>query len=287
MHYEEFKTIVSPEGGMNLYRGCTHGCIYCDSRSVCYQIKHNFEDIAVKKDAGQILAAQLRHRKKKLMIATGAMSDPYNPMEKDLGLTRECLRVILEAGFGVTVLTKSALIIRDLDILTAINEKTRCVVQMTLTTFDDSLTKKIEPGVSTTYERFEVLKIIAEAGIDSVVWLCPILPFLNDTEENLLGVLEYCLEARVRGIMMFNFGLTMREGSRDYFYLSLDRLFPGLKEKYIKMFGDRYICNSPRAERLLDRFYAVTNKAGIINRTEDVFAYLKAFPEDTGQRKLF
>jgi DNA repair photolyase len=287
MHYEDFKTIISPQNGMNIYRGCTHGCIYCDSRSHCYQFTHDFEDIAVKRNSPQILEAQLCRRQKPAMISTGAMSDPYNPLEKELGVTRQCLEVIAKMGFGVTILTKSNLILRDLDLLTTIHEKARCVIQITLTTFDDQLTKLIEPNVSNTWERFEVLRQFKERGIPTTVWLCPILPFLNDTEENLKGILDYCLSADVKGIIIFNFGLTMREGSRDYFYKSLDRLFPGLKEKYIEMFGNKYICNSPHNIKLSKIFNEVTEKAGIINKFKDVFLYLSKFETKNKEKTLF
>jgi DNA repair photolyase len=287
MHYEDFKTIVSPQNGLNLYRGCTHGCIYCDSRSRCYQIQHDFEDIAVKREAPAILAGQLKKRRQPAMISTGAMSDPYNPLEKELGLTRQCLEVIRDRGFGVTVLTKSSLVLRDLDLLAEINSRTRCVVQMTLTSFDEELAGRIEPRVSSTRERFETLLKFKAAGVPAAVWFCPILPLLNDTEENVRGILDYCLEAGVKGIMLFNFGLTMREGSRDYLYRCLDRLFPGLKEQYIKMYGNRYECLSPRHRRLSQIFEDVTNKAGIINKTDEMFKYLRFFEVKNKERTLF
>ena len=181
MHYAEYKTILSPKNGMNLFRGCTHGCIYCDSRSVCYQMEHDFEDIEVKKNAVAILEKQLKHKRKPAMIGTGAMCDPYIHLEEELQITRQCLRLIEKYGFGLTILTKSARILRDIDILKAINAKTKCVVQITLTTYDENLCRIIEPNVSTTAERFAVLEAMRDAGIPTVVWLCQILPFINDT----------------------------------------------------------------------------------------------------------
>ena len=201
MHYAPYKTILSPQGWMNLYRWCTHGCIYCDSRSACYQMKHDFEDIEVKQDAPQIFEAQLRCRRAPCMIATGAMCDPYIHLEEELRITRQCLELIERYGFGLAIQTKSARILRDLSLLKAINAKTKCVVQMTLTTFDEDLCRAIEPDVSTTAERFHVLELMRDSGIPTVVWLSPILPFINDTEENLRGLLDYCVRARVRGIL--------------------------------------------------------------------------------------
>ena len=229
MHYVTAKSILSASNGMNLYRGCTHGCIYCDSRSRCYHMNHVFEDIEVKENALELLEDSLKRKRKKCMIGTGAMTDPYIPVEKELQYVRKSLLLAEKYGFGFTLITKSAQVLRDLDILKRINEKTKCVVQMTLTTYDETLCRKLEPNVSTTRERFEALKILQQEGIPTVVWLCPILPFINDTEENLVGILNYCAEAKVYGIVNFGMGMTLREGNREYFYRRLDRLFPGLK----------------------------------------------------------
>jgi DNA repair photolyase len=212
MHYADYKTILSPQNGMNLYRGCTHGCIYCDSRSVCYQMQHDFEDIEVKRNAPQILEDQLRRKRKPSMITTGSMCDPYIPLEEELRVTRNCLEVIERYGFRLSILTKSARILRDLDLLKSINDKAKCVVNITLTTYDETLCRILEPHVSTTAERFEVLKTVRDSGIPTVVWLCPVLPFINDTEENLRGILDDCVQARVRGILCFGMGVTLREG---------------------------------------------------------------------------
>ena len=234
MHYVEAKGILSAKNGMNIYRGCSHGCIYCDSRSSCYQMEHEFEDIAVKQNAVDLLAAALKRKRKKCMIGTGAMTDPYIPLELETGYLRQSLELIEEQGFGFTVLTKSDRVLRDLDLLQKINAKTKCVVQMTLTTYDEELCRKLEPNVSTTKARFEVLKQLRDAGIPTVVWLCPILPFINDTQANISGLLDYCIEAKVYGIICFGMGVTLRDGNREYFYRQLDKSFPGLKEKYIR-----------------------------------------------------
>ena len=287
MHYADYKTILSPKNGMNLYRGCTHGCIYCDSRSSCYRMNHDFEDIEVKRDAPVILEAQLRRRRKPCMIGTGAMCDPYIPLEDDLRITRQCLELIEKYGFGLSILTKSARILRDLDILKAINAGTKCVAQVTLTTYDEDLCKKIEPNVSSTLERFHVLEAMREAGIPTVVWLSPILPFINDTEENLRGLLDYCVRARVRGILCFGFGMTLRDGNREYFYRCIDEHFPGVKRKYIRQFGDSYVCNSPNNARLMGVLKDTCEKRGIIYKPEEVFAYLRAFGPKARQMTLF
>ena len=287
MHYADFKTILSPKNGMNIYRGCTHGCIYCDSRSACYQFKHDFEDIEVKRNAAEILKAQLARKRNPCMIGTGAMCDPYIHLEEDLQLTRRCLSAIEHHGFGLAIQTKSARILRDLDVLKAINQKSKCVVQMTLTTFDEDLCKIIEPDVSTTAERFAALEIMRDAGIPTVVWLCPILPFINDTEENLRGILDYCVRAKVKGIICFNFGTTMREGSRDYFYRKLDEHLPGMKERYIQAFGDKYECKSPNQSQLWAIFKAECERHGILYRMNDVFEYMWKFESKTGQMSLF
>ena len=286
MHYTESKGILTAKNGMNLYRGCSHGCIYCDSRSKCYQFTHDFEDIEVKSNALVLLEDALRRKRKKCMIGTGSMTDTYVPLEKELEHVRKTLMLVERYGFGFTVITKSDLILRDLDILKRINEKTKCVVQMTLTTFDEELCRKIEPGVCTSRRRFEVLKAMRDAGIPTVVWLCPVLPFINDTEENLRGILNYCVEAGVRGVLCFGMGLTLRDGNREYFYEQLDRLFPGMKERYMREFGNSYICSSPRNGRLMKLFHRTCEEAGIMHNNDEVFKYLNEFQGKKGGSQL-
>ncbi|HCT91204.1 MAG TPA: radical SAM protein [Lachnospiraceae bacterium] len=271
---------------MNLYRGCSHGCIYCDSRSKCYHMEHLFEDIEVKENAIDLLEYALRHKRKKCMIGTGSMTDPYIPLEIELGNVRNALHLIDKYGFGFTVITKSDRILRDLDLLQKINEKTKCVVQMTLTTYDEELCRKIEPNVSTTKERFAVLKRLQAAGIPTVVWLTPILPFINDTEDNISGILDMCIDANVYGIICFGMGLTLREGNREYFYKQLDRLFPGLKEKYIRIYGNQYVVGSPDNDRLMKLFYRKCREGGIVHNNEQIFQYLHTFEEKDCVRQL-
>lgn len=262
---------------MNLYRGCVHGCIYCDSRSTCYHMDHDFEDVAVKENAIELLEHTLRNKRKKCMIGTGSMTDPYIPAEAKLENVRKALELIDQHEFGVTVITKSDLVLRDIDLLKRINQKTKCVVQMTLTTFDDELCRKIEPNVVPTSRRFEVLKTLRDAGIPTVVWLCPVLPYINDTEKNISGLLDMCEEAGVKGIICFGMGLTLREGSREYFYAQLDRLFPGLKERYVREFGEQYAVTSPNNNKLMRLFYHRCRCAGIMCDNDEIFNYLSTY----------
>ena len=286
MHEIEAKTILSARNGMNVYRGCTHGCIYCDSRSTCYQMDHAFEDVAVKRNAPELLENALRRKRRRCMIGTGSMCDPYLPLERETRLTRRCLEIIDRHGFGVSVLTKSDLILRDMDLLERINEKTKAVVCTTFTTFDESLCRILEPNVCTTQKRFEMLKTMREHGIHTGVWLCPVLPFINDTEENLRGLLDYCVEAGVEVIVNFGMGVTLRDGDRQYFYAQLDRHFPGMKERYIRTFGDRYECPSPNSVRLRQVFEEVCRTHGIICRTDKAMEYLAAFQDRQAGEQL-
>lgn len=286
MHYVTAKGILSAKNGMNLYRGCSHGCIYCDSRSNCYNMKHDFEDIEVKENAIDLLENALKRKRKKCMIGTGSMTDPYIPLELEIGNVRKALSLIYEYGYGFTVITKSNRIMRDIDLLEKINQKTKCVVQMTLTTYDEELCRKIEPNVSTTAERFEVLKQMRDAGIPTVVWLTPILPFINDTEENILGILNMCIEAKVYGIICFGMGLTLRDGNREYFYKQLDRINPRLKEIYIQRYGNQYMLDSPNNAHLIHIFHKKCEEHVIVHNNEQIFSYLHSFEEKNTNQQL-
>ena len=279
MHFVKAKGILSAKNGMNLYRGCVHGCIYCDSRSDCYQMNHDFEDIEIKGNAIELLENVLRKKRKKCMIGTGCMTDPYIPLESKLCNMRKALELIDSYGFGVSIITKSDLILRDLDLLKSINEKAKCVVQITLTTFDEDLCKKIEPNVCTTKRRAEVLNILRDNDIPTVVWLSPILPFINDTKQNIEGILNYCIQAKVYGIVCFGMGLTLREGNREYFYAQLDRLFPGLKERYMRRYRNQYIIDSPNSGHLMHLFHQTCGTHGIVHSKEQIFSYLQTFEE--------
>lgn len=286
MHEVNAKGILSASNGMNLYRGCLHGCIYCDSRSECYHMEHAFEDIEIKANAIELLEGALRRKRSRCMLATGSMTDPYIPIEKERKMVRRALELALQYGFGFTLITKSDLVLRDLDLLKAINERTKCVVQMTLTTYDEDLCRILEPNVCTTRRRFEALKQLRDAGIPTVVWLTPILPYINDTEENLRGILNYCMEAGVKGIIDFGMGLTLRDGSREYYFRQLDRHFPGLKERYIREYGLSYELPSPRSRELTAIFHQVCREHGILHDNREIFEYLRRFEDKEAQAQL-
>ncbi|MCR4638777.1 radical SAM protein [Ruminococcus sp.] len=286
MHFVEAKGILSSKNGMNIYRGCTHGCIYCDSRSLCYNMTHAFEDIEVKCNAPQLLEKALRSKRKRCMIGTGSMCDPYLPIEGELKLTRRCMELIEQYQFGVSVLTKSDLIVRDIELLDSINQQAKAVVQMTMTTCGEKLCSIIEPDVCGTRRRFEVLMEMKRCNIPTVVWLTPFLPYINDTEENLRGLLDYCGEAGVKGVICFGIGLTLRDGSREYFYSALDRHFKGLSDRYRREFGLSYEIVSAKHDRLMRILDDFCYKYGIMQNRE-CFAYLSELPEKYQQLTLF
>lgn len=286
MHEIEAKGILSARNGINIYRGCTHGCIYCDSRSSCYQMNHLFEDIEVKKNAPKLLEDALRKKRNKCMIGTGAMSDPYIHLEEKLMYTRKCLEIINKYGFGLAIQTKSARILRDVDLLKEINKKSKCVVQMTLTTYDEDLCKTIEPNVSTTKERVEVLKVMRDNGIPTVVWLGPILPLINDTEKNIRGLLNYCIDAKVHGVLCFSMGLTLRDGNREYFYKKLDQHFKGLKQRYTKKYGNAYEVISDNNDKLSNIVKEVCTQNGIIFGVHECLNYIHEFEDKSEHEQL-
>ncbi len=279
MHKVKARSILSAQNGMNIYRGCTHGCIYCDARSECYSMNHAFEDIEVKENAPELLEAALKAKRRRCMIGTGGMSDPYLHIEKELCLTRKCLEIIDRYDFGVTIQTKSDLILRDIELLDKINRKAKAVVQMTLTTADDELCGVVEPNVCPTGKRVEVLCECKERGIPTVVWLCPVLPFINDTEENIKGVVRMAATAGSIGIISFGMGLTLRSGDREYYYSRLDKSFPGLKEKYIGRYGLDYEIPSPKARGLQSVFETECDRLGLWRDNDRIFGYLHEFKE--------
>ena len=290
MHFVDAKGILTGSSGhygMNVYRGCTHGCVYCDSRSRCYQFTHLFEDIEVKRNAPELLDKALRSKRSKCMIATGSMSDPYMHCEEELRLTRRCLEVILKNGFGAAIQTKSDRILRDIDLLDEINRSTKCVVQMTLTTYDDRLCSILEPNVCGTKRRIEVLDKMRERGIPTIVWLTPILPFINDTKENVAAIVNECVRVKVKGIIDFGMGMTLRDGDREYYYAALDRHFPGLKELYIRRYGNAYELPSPNAKALTELLRGICDEHGIMSNPDDCFAYMRELPEKYSQMSMF
>lgn len=285
MHTVYTKSILSAKNGINIYRGCTHGCIYCDSRSTCYQMNHAFEDVEVKINAPDLLEQTLRRKRKRCMIGTGSMSDPYQPCEKELLLTHKCLEIIDKYRFGLVIQTKSDLILRDLDLLRSINKNAKCVVAITLTTLDDELCRILEPNVCVTSRRVEVLKILRDEGIPTVVWLTPFLPFINGTIENAQGLVNNCIEAEVHGIILFGAGLTLRDGDRQYYYKKLDEHFPGLKEKYINTFGNAYELSCDESSEIVNFVKDTCLKNNIILDLE-VFNYMRTFEDFDSQRQL-
>ena len=290
MHFVDAKRILTGSGGyfgMNIYRGCTHGCIYCDSRSRCYQFTHPFEDIEVKQNAPDLLEMALKSKRKKCMIGTGAMSDPYMHCEEELRLTRRCLKVILDNGFGVAIQTKSDRILRDIDLLSEINRSAKCVVQMTLTTYDDDLCQILEPNVCNTKRRIEVLEEMRKNGIPTIVWLTPILPFINDTEDNIKAILNECVRVGVKGIIDFGMGLTLREGDREYYYAALDRHFPGMKECYIRRYVNAYKLPSPNAKELMGLFQRICKDNEIMRTPDECFRFMQELPDKYPQMSIF
>ncbi len=286
MHFKEVGTILSANNGMNIFRGCTHGCIYCDSRSRCYHIDHRFEDVEVKVNAPQLLETALSKKRRPCMIATGSMCDPYIHAEDELLYTRKCIELIERYGFGLSILTKSSRILRDAELLSRINRRSKCIVQMTLTTYDQDLCSIVEPNVSQTRERVDALKAMRELGIRTIVWMGPILPYINDTKENLMGILDYCSQAGVYGIICFGMGLTLREGSREHYYKKLDEHFPGLKAVYEREYGYSYAIHSPRSAELANLFGEECSKRGIVYDTAELFSYLSAYEEKNGIKQL-
>ena len=242
---------------MNIYRGCQHQCIYCDSRSNCYKIE-NFADILIKENAVELLKQELPAKRKKLTIGTGSMNDPYMPIEEDRGLTRQALELIYRYQFPIHIITKSNMVVRDLDILRDIS-KVYAAVSFTITTNDNELAKKIEPGAPLPSQRFEAMKILAAAGIYTGIIISPVLPWITDSESNITELLQHAHQVGAKYALMWP-GLTQRHGQREWFYDQLDKQFPELKEKYIDHFGNTYECDSPNAEALNKTYYQICSK---------------------------
>ena len=290
MHFVDAKGILTGKNGyygMNIYRGCSHGCIYCDSRSRCYQFTHPFEDIEVKRNAPELLEKALRSKRKRCMIGTGAMSDPYMHCEENLRLTRKCLEIINKYGFGAAIQTKSDRILQDIDLLDEINRSAKCVVQITLTTYDDDLCRILEPNVCNTKRRIEVLEEMHERGIPTIVWLTPILPFINDTEENITSIMNECVRTGVKGIIDFGMGLTLREGDREYYYAALDKHFPGMKQRYIRTYGNSYELPSPDAKELTAVYKKICRENDMMSTPDECFRYMGELPDKHSQISIF
>ena len=253
---------------MNLYRGCSHGCIYCDSRSVCYRLE-NFDTVQPKPDALAILEAELRGKRRSGVVSMGAMSDPYNPLERELKLTRGALELLLRHGFGAAYTTKSALCARDAELLREISRFAPVCARLTVTCADDALCRRIEPNVSVTTERLAALRSLVDAGVYAGVWINPVLPFLTDSEDNLVALLRMSAEAGAQFAVCF-FGMTLRTGNREYYFRALERGFPCARQKYLTAFGNDYECPSPDAERLWEIYRAECDRLGLAYRFREV-----------------
>lgn len=293
MEYIPAKTIITRvkdtswfglDYNMNIYKGCSHGCIYCDSRSECYHIE-NFDKVRAKENALELIRNELRRKVKTGVIGTGAMSDPYNPFEKEQKLTRHALELINAYNFGVAIATKSDLIVRDIDILKDIKEHSPVLTKITVTTADDVLCKKIEPNVAPSSKRFEAMSKLSDNGIFTGVLLMPVLPFLEDNKENIERIVSLAAESGAKFIYPA-FGVTLRQNQREWFYEKLDEQFPGMKEKYIKRYGTYYQCGSPRAKELWHIFTAACDEKGLHYRMKDIVrAYRRGY--GTTQLTLF
>ena len=295
MEFIPAKTILSPchDAGwfgshytMNLYRGCCHGCIYCDSRSECYGIE-DFDRVRAKENALETLARDLRGKRKKGMVITGAMSDPYNPFEAQLKLTRGALTLLERFGFGAAIVTKSPLVTRDIDILARIQRSSPVAAGLTVTTAEDALCQRLERYVAPSSQRFAALRALSQAGIPCGVLLMPLLPFLNDTVENVTAIVRRAAEAGAKWVYAYpGMGVTLRQNQRGYFYDRLDEAFPRLKERYMRAFGNQYECSSPDSPALWAAFTAACQREGLLYRMKDIARFLHA-PYETEQLSLF
>ncbi|SDH51439.1 SPL family radical SAM protein [Desulfosporosinus hippei] len=294
MDFIPAKTIISGYSGdnkwfgnnynMNIYKGCSHGCIYCDSRSECYHVE-NFDKVRAKENALTLIHRDLKSKRKTGVIGTGAMSDPYNPIEKEYELTRGALNLINSFGFGISIATKSNLVTRDIDILNKIRQHSPTLIKLTITTCDDVLCKKIEPNVAVSSQRFSALKQLAENNIFAGILLMPVLPFIEDNVENISGIIRLASENGAKFIYPA-FGVTLRQNQRDWYYRKLDEIFPHLKEKYARQYGNSYECHSPSSNELWQLMKSECERLGMLYKMDDIIrAYKKGYCND--QLRLF
>lgn len=276
-HSEEWFGI---DYNMNLYKGCCHKCIYCDSRSNCYQVQ-DFDRVRAKENEIEILNKELKNKRKKGVIGIGAMSDTYNPFEKEYEITKKALKLIAHYGFGVSIETKSSLITRDIDILKEINSKSDSILKFTITTANDELSRIIEPGVCVSSERFKAMKQLSEAGLFVGTLLTPIIPFITDSEENIRNVIKLSAENGAKFVFSMG-GVTLRENQRDYFFEQLDKSFPGLKEKYIRTYGNKYFCY-PLNKKINTIFRDECKKYGLLYKMCDI---IRAYKKNEEQEQL-
>jgi DNA repair photolyase len=291
MEFSKAKTIISgydtnnawfgKNYNMNIYKGCCHGCIYCDSRSECYHIE-NFDEVRAKENALALIERDLKSKRKTGVVGTGAMSDPYNPYEKKYMLTRGALQLIDRYGFGVSIATKSDLVARDVDILKKIAIHSPVLVKITITAADDNLCKKIEPNVAVASKRFEAIKKLTDEGIFTGILLMPVLPFIEDNEANIKRIIELAHENGAKFIYPA-FGVTLRQNQREWYFSKLKEHFPGVKEKYIKQYGNSYQCTSPKAKELWDLLESQCKTLGILYKMGDI---IKSYKEGYGSNQL-
>ncbi len=270
---------------MNLYRGCPHRCIYCDSRSDCYHID-NFDVVRGKENALYILERELSRKCEKGVVGIGSMSDTYHPLEKEYEITRGALKLISKYNFGVSIDTKSDLILRDIDLLKEINLKNNVIVKFTITTPEDRLSKIIEPNVCVSSKRLESIKILSDNGIFVGIMMNPVLPFITDNEEDIKKLVRLAYESGAKFIHTY-MGMTLRENQRDYYFEKLDQNFVGLKEKYLKYYGNRYNCLVPNSERLFKVFTEECSRYGLLYDMNDIIKAYKKEIKSNEQLTLF
>jgi DNA repair photolyase len=294
MEYIPAKTIVSnvkrhdwfgADYNMNIYRGCCHRCIYCDSRSLCYGIER-FDELRAKADALRIIRDDLLKKRRRGVVGTGSMSDPYNPFEKDLRLTRNALELLNAYRFGVDITTKSTLVLRDAAVLKDIQAHSPVIVKITITTCDDALSALVEPDAPPSSERFEAIRQLSAQGIYAGVLMMPLLPFIEDTAENIRGMVARAKECGAR-FLYPSLGMTLRAGNREYYYENLERHFPGVKEQYIKHFGERYSCASPQARKLWKLFTDECGRAELRYHMHDIIVdYKRGYGQIPMQKQI-
>lgn len=277
--YDDNNSWFGNNYNMNIYKGCCHGCIYCDSRSECYHVE-NFDEVRAKENALALIARELKSKSRTGVIGTGSMSDPYNPFEKKYMFTRGALDLIDCYGFGVSIATKSDLVLRDIDILQSIAAHSPVLIKMTITTADDNLCSKIEPNASLSSDRFAAIKKLTDAGIFAGILLMPVLPFIEDNEENIRNIINLAHENRAKFIYPA-FGMTLRQNQREWYYRKLDIFFPGIKEKYIRQYGNAYECPSPKAKELWNLFKDECSRLGILFKMGDIIKeYKKGYEKE-------
>lgn len=293
--YIPAKTIVSGAKGehwfgidynMNIYKGCCHGCIYCDSRSDCYGIE-DFDKVRVKENALETIRVDLKSERRSGVIGTGAMSDPYNPLERELYLTRGALKLADEFGFGIAIATKSSLMTRDLDILKNIASHSPVLCKVTITAANDTLASMVEPRVSVSSERFRMINALSDSGIFTGILMMPVLPFLEDTEENIGQIVKRAAESGARFIYPA-IGMTLRQNQKEHYFSELNRLFPdrGLPGKYLQEYGNSYECRSMRSKELFEFFAGECRKCELLYKMEDIIEAYRG-PYEVRQMSLF